>query len=75
MKQLLTVLGMALGAVAIAAILIFLFAFPAMWLWNMTVPQIFNGPVLTFWQTFDLMLLVRFILPTPAKQIKTKSQD
>ena len=75
MKQLLAVLGVALGAVAIAAILIFLFAFPAMWLWNMLVPQVFNGPVLSFWQTFGLMLLVRFILPTPAKQFKTKSQD
>jgi hypothetical protein len=67
MKNLATVLGVALGAVALAIVLIFLFAFPVMWLWNALVPQLFHGPVLGFWQTFGLLVLVRLILPSSAK--------
>jgi len=67
MKNLATVVGIALGAVAIAILLIFLFAFPVMWLWNALIPQLFQGPVLGFWQTFGLLVLVRLILPSSTK--------
>jgi hypothetical protein len=67
MKNLATVLGVALGAVALAIVLIFLFAFPVMWLWNALVPELFHGPVLGFWQTFGLLVLVRLILPSSTK--------
>ena len=55
------------SAVALAIVLIFLFAFPVMWLWNALIPQLFQGPVLGFWQTFGLLVLVRLILPSSAK--------
>ena len=67
MKNLAAVLGVALGAVALAIVLIFLFTFPVMWLWNGLVPQLFHGPVLGFWQTFGLLVLVRLILPSSTK--------
>lgn len=41
--------GTALGA---------LYIFATMSLWNWLVPLIFKGPVITFWQTAGLMLLV-----------------
>ena len=28
------------------------------WLWNMTIPDLFNLKVITFWQSFSLLLLV-----------------
>jgi hypothetical protein len=73
MKNFTTVLGIALGAIAIAALLIFLFAFPVMWLWNMLVPSTFGGPALTFWQTFGFMIMIRLILPTSTKSNKRES--
>ena len=32
-----------------------------MWLWNSTVPPLFHGPHLTYWQTFALWVLVSVI--------------
>lgn len=74
MKNLAAVLGVAFGAIAIAILLIFLFAFPVMWLWNLLVPELFHGPVLGFWQTFGLLVLVRLILPSSTKAT-AKSND
>lgn len=71
MKNLSTVLGVAFGAIAIAILLIFLFTFPVMWLWNLLVPELFHGPVLGFWQTFGLLVLVRLILPSTPKTSKS----
>jgi hypothetical protein len=31
-------------------------------LWNCLIPQLFNGPVLTFWQTAGLFLLSKILL-------------
>ena len=73
MKNFTTVLGIALGAIAIAALLIFLFAFPVMWLWNMLVPTTFGGPTLTFWQTFGFMIMIRLILPSSSSTKKSES--
>ena len=28
------------------------------WLWNMTIPDVFNLKVITFWQSFSLLLMV-----------------
>lgn len=37
-----------------------LFAFPAllMWLWNITVPEVFGLSPLRYWQAFRLMLII-----------------
>lgn len=41
---------------------IFLFGWGTMWLWNWLVPALFNGPVLTFWQTLGLLVLSKILL-------------
>ena len=35
--------------------------FVTMRLWNWLVPDLFHGPVLTFWQTLGLLLLTRLL--------------
>lgn len=42
----------ALGIVAVAA-----FTLITMYLWNGLVPVLFNGPVISFWQTLGLLVL------------------
>lgn len=32
-------------------------AFPIMWIWNWLVPQLFGGPLITFWQVIGLKIL------------------
>jgi hypothetical protein len=38
-----------------------LFTFVVMWLWNWLVPELFNGPVLTYWQTLGLFILSKIL--------------
>ncbi len=47
------------GVLGVAAV--FAFTFVVMWLWNWLVPEIFNGPVLGYWQTFGLLILSKII--------------
>lgn len=37
------------------------FTFVVMWLWNGLVPELFNGPVVTYWQTLGLLLLSKIL--------------
>lgn len=41
---------------------IVLVVFGVMALWNWLIPDLFNGPVLTFWQTAGLFLLSKILL-------------
>jgi len=41
---------------------IFLAVFLTMSLWNALIPALFNGPVITFWQTAGLFLLSKILL-------------
>jgi hypothetical protein len=45
-----------LGILALAA-----FGFVTMYLWNWLVPDWFNGPVITFWQTVGLLILSKIL--------------
>ena len=45
-----------LGIAALAG-----FGFVVMWLWNWLVPEIFKGPVLTYWQTVGLLILSKIL--------------
>jgi ABC-type multidrug transport system fused ATPase/permease subunit len=45
-----------LGVVAIAG-----FGFIVMWLWNWLVPELFNGPVIGYWQTLGLFILAKIL--------------
>lgn len=48
---------MVLKIVACIAILLPLFIYGTMMLWNWLVPSLFNGPVINFWQTLGLLVL------------------
>ena len=37
------------------------FTFVVMWLWNWLVPEVFNGPDLTYWQTLGLLVLSKIL--------------
>ena len=41
---------------------VILAVFLTMCLWNSLIPQLFHGPVLTFWQTAGLFLLSKILL-------------
>lgn len=75
MKKFTSIIGLAVSAIAIASMLIFIFTFPVMWLWNTLIPSIFNGPYLTFWQTFGLMIMVRLIIPSTENQKKSENKE
>jgi hypothetical protein len=45
-----------LGVLAVAAFIYF-----TQWLWNNLVPELFNGPVLTYLQTAGLLLLSKIL--------------
>ena len=38
-------------------IVMFFMCFLAQLVWNAIIPEVFNGPVLTYWQTLGLMFL------------------
>lgn len=46
---------------AIIAVVAGLFAALFMQLWNWLIPILFNGPMLTYWQAFGLLLLGKLI--------------
>lgn len=52
----------AFGAFMVLALAISMFcAWPVMLLWNWVCPIIFNLPVITFWQSWGLMMLCGFL--------------
>jgi len=52
---------------------VFLVIFGVMALWNWLIPDLFNGPVLTYWQTAGLFLLSKILLTGVAPQGHDKS--
>jgi hypothetical protein len=47
------------GVLGVAAV--FGFTFVVMWLWNWLVPEVFNGPILSYWQTLGLLVLSKIL--------------
>jgi len=47
--------------ILIAPLLIALFGYVVMLLWNWLIPDLFNGPVIDFWQTLGLLLLSKIL--------------
>lgn len=47
------------GVLGVAAV--FGFTLVVMWLWNWLVPEVFNGPALTYWQTLGLLILSKIL--------------
>lgn len=64
MKTILLAIGASLQYFILAAIVIAVFAFPTMILWNLTVPRIFEGPFVAYQDMFLMMLLTRMLFPT-----------
>jgi hypothetical protein len=50
------------GMLALAIIGAVVFGFAVMLLWNALVPDLFHGPVLTFWQAVGLLVLSHIFL-------------
>jgi len=48
--------------VVITGVVAVVFGFVVMALWNALIPELFNGPVLTFWQSIGLLLLTHILL-------------
>ena len=47
------------GVLGVAAVIGFTFV--VMWLWNWLVPEVFNGPILSYWQTLGLLVLSKIL--------------
>lgn len=47
------------GVLGVAAV--FLFTYLVMLLWNALVPELFNGPVLNYWQTMGVFILAKIL--------------
>jgi hypothetical protein len=45
----------------LALIFIALVGFVTMWLWNWLVPDLFNGPVITYWKALGILLLTKIL--------------
>jgi hypothetical protein len=54
--------GMWIGKMVVLGILaIVAFTFITMYLWNWLVPTLFNGPIISFWQTMGLFILSKIL--------------
>lgn len=54
----------------LAVIFDLIFAYPAQLLWNWLVPEIFGGPVISYWQAFGLQLLFSLFMSGNTTQVK-----
>ncbi|MDE3057786.1 MAG: hypothetical protein KGJ59_07510 [Bacteroidota bacterium] len=50
------------GGIVIAVAAFFAFGFIAMLLWNALIPDLFHGPVVTFWQAVGIVVLSHILL-------------
>lgn len=57
----LKIIGYAVGGVAVAVILGFLFGYFVMLLWNWLMPALFGLPVVNFWQAVGIIVLGKLI--------------
>ena len=60
MKALTVLKYVGFGILGVAFVIAVVFGVQA--LWNWLIPELFNGPVLTFWQTAGLFLLSKILL-------------
>lgn len=53
--------GMAFPGVLIIVGLIFCIALLLQWLWNITMPDVFNLKTITYWQAFRLLIIATIL--------------
>ena len=58
--------GCAAVVIALAVLIFAIFLGPAieLWIWNDLFVELFNAPILTYWQMFGINLFVQLIIPT-----------
>jgi len=49
-------------SVMVAVVLLFVFTQLLEYLWNTTMPQVFNLKLITFWQAFRLLLIASLLM-------------
>ena len=58
----------AITAVVLIAVFIIVFGLVlagiANWLWGLIIVPVFGAPVLTYWQMYGIMILIRLLIPT-----------
>lgn len=59
-----------LGALLLLAVCLFAGCWIALWLWNIIAIPIFGAPVLSFWQMYGLMWLLRLLIPGRGVSVK-----
>lgn len=55
------------ATIMMVALCAFLLGLTTMMLWNWLIPEIFAGPVITFWQSLGLLLLAKLLVGFPGK--------
>ena len=50
-----------LKAIVFGLLMVTLVSFATLWLWNWLVPDLFGGPVLTFWKALGLLALIKIL--------------
>ena len=61
MKLLFEIVGASVVAGAVVVVMVLLFTFPTMWLWNWLLPYIFGLPTIDFWQAMGLLALASLL--------------
>lgn len=56
-----------LGGIILFGALAFLLGWVVMWLWNWLVPELFAGPVITYWQAWGLLILSKLLFSSWSK--------
>lgn len=64
------IIGAMMTAIFVALISGFIVAAIVLWLWNIIVIPMFHAPVLTYWQVYGLIFLIRLVLPTNTKTVE-----
>jgi len=62
-EALLTVIG-------VVTLVVLLFGYPLMWLWNWLMPSLFNLPIITFWQAVGLNALSSILFKSSTTSVK-----
>ncbi len=55
-------IGKAVKFILVAALMIAALGFAVMQLWNWLIPEIFQGPTVTYWQAMGLLLLSHILV-------------
>jgi hypothetical protein len=63
-------LDLFLAFMSIVILAVLLFTVPVLLIWNLVISPKFGLPMLTFWETFWLMVFVRIIIPQKVVQKK-----